>query len=56
MFKRALVLVAATAMLATPVMAAPGGNGNGNGKGPRGGPPIVKVGAASRSVLPTVDG
>ena len=52
MIKRALALAAATAMFATPVMAAPGGNGD----GPKGGPPIVKVGAASRSVLPTIDG
>lgn len=52
MLKRALALAAATALLATPVMAAPGGNGN----GPKAGPPIIKVGAASRSVLPTVDG
>ena len=54
MFKRALALAAATAMLATPVMAAPGGNGDGNG--PKAGPPVVKVGAASRSILPTIDG
>jgi len=52
MFKRVMAMAACGAMFATPVVAAPGGGA----AGPKGGPPVVKVGAASRSVLPTVDG
>lgn len=41
------------ATLAAPALAAPGGT---EGRGTGGGPPLLKVGAAERSVLPTVDG
>lgn len=50
MFKRITFLAASVAVLAMPVAATAGGNG------PASGPPVLKVGAASRSVLPTVDG
>lgn len=52
MWRRIAVVAALTTMTASPALAAPGGDG----KGPRGGPDVIKVGAASRSVLPTVDG
>jgi hypothetical protein len=53
MMKRIVAVAAAAALFATPVVAAPGG---GSGAGAPAGPPVVKVGAGSRSVLPTVDG
>lgn len=56
MIKRVLALALVAASIASPAVAAPGGNAGGKGNGPKGGPAVVKVGAASRSVLPTVDG
>lgn len=56
MIKRIVALAAVAATMATPAVAAPGGNAGGNRNGPQAGPPVIKVGAGSRSVLPTVDG
>ena len=52
MFLVGAFMIALTAMVAAPAGA---GAGSSSGAG-RGGPPLVKVGAASRSILPTVDG
>ena len=54
MFKRAIAAAAAAAVFAAPVIAAP--TGGAAAKPPKAGPEVVKVGAASRSVLPTVNG
>lgn len=56
MLKRIIAVAVATAGLASPAIAAPGGGGGGGtGAGAAQGA-VIKVGAASRSVLPTVDG
>jgi hypothetical protein len=57
MIGRRLTLAAALVLLVAPVLATAGGAAAGPtpARAPAG-PPVVKVGAASRSILPTVDG
>ncbi len=52
MLKRAVATIAAATIFATLLIAAPTAAVD----PPKGGPAVIKVGAASRSVLPTVDG
>lgn len=59
MARRMMLLAGAITLAATALIAVPTGADAGSGqgaRGARGGPPIVKVGAASRSLLPTVGG
>ena len=57
MGRRSIFLAGAFTIALTAMVAAPAGAGAGPSSGAgRGGPPVVKVGAASRSILPTVDG
>lgn len=52
-----MILVGVVTVVLTAMVAAPAASGAGTSSGAgRGGPPVVKVGAASRSILPTVGG
>lgn len=54
MFKRIIAVAVVAAGLASPAVAAPGGDHGRGGSSANGA--VIKVGAASRSVLPTIDG